>query len=51
MLSELRVQVDVERDVSLGGVVIVGVAVGVMVSVMVTISLEPDVAVAMGEGH
>lgn len=51
MLSNLPVHVDVERDVGLGAVVIVGGIVGVVVRVVVAISVEVDVAVAVGVGH
>lgn len=52
MLSNLTLQVDVERDVRLGGVVMVGVVIGGRVGVIVAFSVEFDVTVvAIGVGH
>lgn len=51
MLSNITLQVDVERDVRLGGVVMVGVVVGGIVEVIVAFNVEFEVAVAMGVGH
>lgn len=51
VLSNLPVHVNVERDVGLGALVIVGGIVGVVVGMVVAISVEVDVAVAVGVGH